>query len=153
MSINHLIDFTGLNLNIGAIKFEATDSIYKNTSKALVSVKSALAISPTVRNLVYGCVTNKSAGSNGTIANQFFWEWDADFNSGRCRVTLSPMQPYAFINANPQIMVSSLNASGVDDATLGGFCMGYQIIDSFSVDIFMASNAPQNHEFCIVIIF
>lgn len=153
MSVNHLIDFSGLNLNIGAIKFEATDSIYKNTSKALVSVKSSLAISPTVRNLVYGCVTNKSAGLTGSIPNQFNWVWDSNFNSGRCRVTLSPAQPYAFINANPQIMVSSLNANGVDDATLGGFCMGYEIIDSFNVDIFMASNAPQNHEFCIVMIF
>lgn len=154
MSINHLIGFTGQDLNIGASKFKATNSIKKFDTKALVSVKTDNSLSSAIpRLVVYGNITNSSGGLTGTVPNMFTWTWDANFNSGRCRINLDPAQPYAFSTNNPPvIMVSSLNQPPSYDATLGGFCSSYAIYDSFNIDIWMAATALQNHCFGIIML-
>lgn len=155
MSINHLNNFIGENLNIGATKFQATDSIiFVNPPLGFaqgVTIKTDPALLTTSRKIVWGEVLDYAGGA-GIVNNCFSYQWDVEI-PGRCIITL--LETGANLNANgsPLILANCRNIPPVGAPINGGFVNSCTVISPTQIQLETATTIPSGKPFMLCVVY
>ena len=155
MSINHLNNFIGENLNIGCTKFQATDSIiFVNPPLGFAqgcTIKTDPSVLTTSRKIIWGEVLDYISGG-GIINNCFAYQWDSEI-PGRCIITL--LETGANLNANgsPLILANCRAISGPPSPPItGGFVNCCSVIspNQIQLETHTVSNEGRPFMLCVV---
>jgi len=153
MSINHLKNLIGENLNIGATKFQALDYILfggiGSYNKQGVGVKTDPVLLTTSRKNIWGEVL--SVTGSGVVNNVFSYQWDLGTPS-KCVITL--LEVGANLNANGSpLILANCSALTIAAPIQGGFVNSCTVISPTQLQVETHATIPSARPFMLCVVY